>query len=61
MSEMKRNAELLEMVDGLQKEIVKLESQLEMCDDIRSLQGAELEDADALIAAYVTHYGELRY
>jgi hypothetical protein len=61
MSEMKRNAELLEMVDGLQKEIVKLESHLEMCEDIRSLQGAELEDAEAVIAIYVTRYGELRY
>ena len=61
MSEMKRNAELLEMVDGLQKEIVKLESHLEMCEDIRSLQAAELEYAEAVIAHYVTHYGELRY
>ncbi len=61
MSEMKRNVELLEMVDGLQKEIVRLESHLEMCEDIRSYQGKELEDAEAVIANYITHYGELRY
>jgi capsule polysaccharide export protein KpsE/RkpR len=49
MSEMKRNAELLEMVDGLQKEIVKLESWLDMCDIIKSNQASEIEGLNAEI------------
>jgi capsule polysaccharide export protein KpsE/RkpR len=49
MSEMKRNAELLEMVDGLQKEIVKLESWLDMCDTIKSNQASEIEGLNAEI------------
>lgn len=49
MSEMKRNAELLEIVDGLQKEIVKLEGQLEMCDATVSNQASEIEGLNAEI------------
>ena len=49
MSEMKRNAELLGIVDGLQKEIVRLESQLEMCDANCSNQASEIEGLNAEI------------
>lgn len=59
MSEMKRNAELLELVDYLQKEVAKLESQAEMASDVISLQSQELQDCEATLAQYKDRYGEL--